>query len=64
MASGTSTSDSERLEALLAKGRAAWPTLFVDPGTFAQYLGERFENRSKLDDARVADLFLACACAR
>jgi RNA polymerase sigma-70 factor (ECF subfamily) len=66
LASGTNPSNSERFEAIFAKGRAIWPNLLLDVDTFARYLDDRLEAgaEGRLDDARAADLFLACACAR
>jgi RNA polymerase sigma-70 factor, ECF subfamily len=66
----------ERLEQLLAAGlaaaRAAWPQVDVPDEVFVPYLASRLagdevggaELESRLASARIADLYLACACAR
>jgi RNA polymerase sigma-70 factor (ECF subfamily) len=66
LASGTTSSSSARFEAILAKGREAWPMLVVDAEAFARYLGDRLDagREGELDDGRAGDLFLACACAK
>jgi RNA polymerase sigma-70 factor (ECF subfamily) len=42
------------------RAREAWPEIAVSDADFAAYLAER----SAGDTARIADLYLACACAR
>ena len=42
------------------RARAAWPSLDVARGAFAEYLRERAEGT--LDELQLGDLYLACAC--
>lgn len=54
--------ERDSLEARLYElARREWPTLEVDRGVFAAYVVTRCVV-STLEDARVADLYLACAC--
>ncbi len=52
------------LEAALAEAKAAWPGLGVADADFVAYLAARAESPEALANARVADLYLACGCAR
>lgn len=57
---GHGTERDERVAALIAAGRAAWPGVEVDEGAFAEYLAAR----EPAEAARAGDLYLACGCAR
>ena len=50
----------ERLAALIAAARAAWPAAEVADDVFAEYLSAR----DAVGSPHVGDLYLACACAR
>ncbi|HEU4534192.1 MAG TPA: sigma factor-like helix-turn-helix DNA-binding protein [Polyangiaceae bacterium] len=67
-AGGPSEGLERSLEALWAAARAAWPGLATPWEAFAPYLARRLPEAASLDEAlaqvRVADLYLACACAR
>lgn len=56
------------LDELLAQAALAWPRLAVPPTAFRAYLAERLPPDRPLEDAApslpLADLHLACACAR
>src|SRR2546425_4877509 len=53
------------LQALLARGRAAWPALELPAAAFARHLGAvAAARRVALTDLRAEDLYLACACTR
>ncbi|HUH01915.1 MAG TPA: sigma-70 family RNA polymerase sigma factor [Kofleriaceae bacterium] len=76
----TSADLALRLETIVATAASEWPTILVPPAIFVAYLGERIQLVSAdssrelvgtgdlFDDVvanvRVADLYLACACAR
>jgi len=57
-----------RLEGLVAAGRAAWPSVPLDPAVFVRHLAERLpaaeDPAPVLTPERAADLYLACACAQ
>jgi RNA polymerase sigma-70 factor (ECF subfamily) len=61
------------LEQAVAVGRAAWPDIALEASAFGFHIGRVMEASAKLSDAaaaaaisvlHIADLFLACACAR
>jgi RNA polymerase sigma-70 factor (ECF subfamily) len=56
-----------RLAALIARGRAAHPTLTVDDEAFVAQLGRSAARQTPeglpLEELAIEDLFLACACA-
>lgn len=51
------------LVAFVERGRAAWPTLAVDPQAFVGYVAARFAADQTLDQTSAEGLYLACACA-
>lgn len=55
-----------RLEALLATGRAHWPTVRVDPAAFMAFVAERLPAERAAAEAlatmRAPELYLTCAC--
>jgi len=52
------------LQALHARGREAWPAIALSGEQFARHLGAIWSSRkSKLEELRGDDLYLACACA-
>src|SRR5688572_12944076 len=56
----------DRIDALLAGARQAWPGIDVDPARFRSYVAGRVEgalDEQALGDRRLDDLYLACACA-
>ncbi|MEM1034081.1 MAG: sigma-70 family RNA polymerase sigma factor [Myxococcota bacterium] len=57
-----------RLQAAVAAGREAWPGVALSPADFAAHLGSVISDETELldalDEVRVEDLFLACACGR
>jgi RNA polymerase sigma-70 factor (ECF subfamily) len=57
----------EALRAIVATGRAAWPTIRLDPATFIGHLANLFPSKARsvaeLGRLPIADLYLACACA-
>jgi RNA polymerase sigma-70 factor (ECF subfamily) len=56
----------ERLQAMLAEGRAAWPDVSVEADVFAQHVARVLDVDAvpaTLEELRASDLFLACACA-
>jgi RNA polymerase sigma-70 factor (ECF subfamily) len=64
-ASGSGAGDGDReavLEALIRRASSAWPEVLLDPARFAEYLGRRIDP-AELDQARVEDLWIACAAA-
>ncbi len=44
-----------------ARAEAAWPSVSVNPHTFAGFLGKRV-GPNELETARIEDLWIACAC--
>lgn len=54
----------EKLEELLAKGRAAWPKIALTKAYFRQHLARHASAASDLDSLHVTDLYLACALER
>lgn len=52
-----------KLEAVIAAGRAAWPTIAVPDDALVAYLAERVTGQ-ELAQARAPELYLACACLR
>lgn len=56
------------LAALVHRCRETWPNLFLDPGVFVAYLGERLSEDGTaleaLDRLRGPELYLCCGCAR
>ncbi len=48
------------LAAYLDSATKAWPRFSIEPEAFARFLGERFAH-DELDEAPMADLYLACA---
>jgi RNA polymerase sigma-70 factor (ECF subfamily) len=59
--------DLERkLWALVAEGRAAWPSLAIDGTDVVAFIGRQVSDAPEeaLDGLRPADLYLACACAK
>lgn len=54
----------ERWARPLAAARAAWPTIEVPPAAVLAVLDERAAAGAPPDDAAVADLYVAVACAR
>lgn len=58
----------DELTACIAAGEAAWPGLHVPRDTFRAHLDARVPHEPAgvplIDRVRVADLYLACACAR
>jgi RNA polymerase sigma-70 factor (ECF subfamily) len=69
---GTPPADDQELHRLLTalheRGRAAWPTVAIDPLDFAAFVGERaasdVEARLAVERLRAEDLYLVCGCAR
>jgi RNA polymerase sigma-70 factor (ECF subfamily) len=60
-------SDSElelALQAYLAAGRAAWPSIPLADADFLQFLAERSSGSGLPDAAHASDVWLACGCAR
>jgi RNA polymerase sigma-70 factor (ECF subfamily) len=55
---------AERLESCARRGRSAWPSVELDPTTFAGHLGRHCRTPTDLDALAITDLYLACACAR
>ena len=58
---------AERLDAMLREARSAWPALDVPADAFVAHVAARLPSGAIAALAagpRVADLFLACACAR
>jgi len=51
------------LRAAADRGRAAWPTIVIDDGHFAEFLGRRAPSIVELEAAKIEDLYLAYACA-
>jgi RNA polymerase sigma-70 factor (ECF subfamily) len=53
------------LREAVGAARAAWPSVDVPPEIFVPYLAQRLASLSPsgLEEIRVADLYLACACA-
>jgi RNA polymerase sigma-70 factor, ECF subfamily len=50
---------------VVARGRAAWPTINIEGETFAGYVRERLEageGAAEAADLHVEDLYLACGC--
>lgn len=64
---GDAAALGQRLRGLFDEGRAAWPTLALDPARFvaavARGLPADREIAAGLDGLRAADLYLAAACA-
>jgi RNA polymerase sigma-70 factor (ECF subfamily) len=59
--------DLERkLWALVAEGRAAWPSLAIDGNDVVAFIGRQISDAPEeaLEGLRPADLYLACACAK
>jgi RNA polymerase sigma-70 factor (ECF subfamily) len=54
--------EDEKLRAIFADARAAWPGVDLDRAQFAHFLGERAQG-ADLAELRTRDLYLACACA-
>jgi RNA polymerase sigma-70 factor, ECF subfamily len=54
--------DEPTLARIVAAGRAAWPEIDVDDGTFARYVNA-LATESLPPVAYASDLYLACACA-
>ncbi len=56
------------LAALLEEGRAAWPTIPLEPGPLLRHVGRHLRKESPPMDALrqlyAADVYLACACAQ
>jgi RNA polymerase sigma-70 factor (ECF subfamily) len=56
------------LRTLLEAGRAAWPDVRLEVGTFLRHVAERLpggaEPEKRLSDLHATDLYLACACAQ
>jgi RNA polymerase sigma-70 factor (ECF subfamily) len=52
------------LQQCLDAGRAAWPSIRLEPAYFMRWLAERSRGGELLAPDRAADLYLACACAR
>jgi RNA polymerase sigma-70 factor (ECF subfamily) len=50
-------------DALLARGRKAWPGVALDAGEFRAFVSARLEAASTVDEIRAEDLYLACACS-
>ena len=66
-ASDAEAADSERILAdAVEAARATWPSFTLSPEVFIPYLAQRLPSvsRSDLERLRIADLYLACACAR
>lgn len=62
----TAGSKQEALRALYARGRAAWPSIDLDPVTFSTLTAYRLadgDGNGELDDIRADELYLAIACA-
>ncbi|HEX3761425.1 MAG TPA: sigma-70 family RNA polymerase sigma factor [Kofleriaceae bacterium] len=56
-----------RLWAIVAEGRAAWPSLALDATMVVEFIARQATAEladAALDGLRPADLYLACACAR
>jgi RNA polymerase sigma-70 factor (ECF subfamily) len=54
-----------RIDAVLAAARAAWPAVTVADEVFVPYVARRLEARpTTLEQTRIDDLYLACACSR
>lgn len=51
------------LDPVLARCRASWPAVRLEPEVFRAWLCERVPATTPLDDVPVTDLYLACACA-
>lgn len=60
-ASAPETDLEDALTRVIARGRAAFPGVDVDPSRFAAFLGGRVA-AAELENARIEDLFAACAC--
>ena len=56
--------DARALEDALAVGAAAWPGVTVAPDEWARFVTRRAKDDAELAKLKVADLYLACACAR
>ena len=50
------------LAATWSRAAAEWPGVGLDPARYAHFLGARVPE-AELENARAADLFIACACA-
>jgi RNA polymerase sigma-70 factor (ECF subfamily) len=59
--------DENLLVELIAEARAAWPAIALDQTRFARHLAARIPDgedaRTVVRTLRIADLYLACACA-
>jgi len=57
----------DRLQALVAAGRSAWPEIAIKRSAFVQYIADRLDLQGDLEAALEAvhaeDLYLACGCA-
>ena len=53
-----------RLAAALERTWDAHPRTWMEGEAFAAFLGERLDDPAQLEDAPLADLYLACACIR
>ncbi len=52
---------------LIARAKAAWPSIEIEDETFVSYVIERLEpgeGPGEAAELRLEDLYLACACAR
>ena len=58
----------DRLQGLVAAGRAAWPEIAIKPSIFVQHIADRLDLDGDLEAAlqamRAGDLYLACGCAQ
>lgn len=56
--------EGDRLEALVAKGREAWPKIAIAPESFIEHLALHTKTMAALDAVHASDLYLACAAAQ
>jgi len=65
---GASPELEARLAAVVEEGREAWPGVELAPKDFAAHLGAVISDEmgmvEALDELRITDLYLACACGR